>query len=119
MSTYLFHAHLLIEAIFSTSRAYAIAQVVVYSGEYYKIIKAVPSNYTGNPTNTEYFENIKGWTDNAKGATKAFPFEYRSKRKKSGGVWGAFSASTVDGRWVENGSQAKTEMVLPQPISIT
>ena len=45
-------------------------------------------NYTGNPTNTEYFENIKGWTDNAKGATNAFPFEYRSKRKKSGGAWG-------------------------------
>ncbi len=92
---------------FSTNRSYAIAQVVVYSGEYYKIIKAVPSNYTGNPTNAEYFENIKGWTDNAKGATKAFPFEYRSKRKKSGGVWGAFSASTVDGRWVEDGDDGR------------
>ena len=67
---------------FSTSRAYAIAQVVVYSGEYYKIIKAVLSNYSGNPTNTEYFERIKGWTDNAQGATSEYPFEYRSKRKK-------------------------------------
>lgn len=91
---------------FSTSRAYAIAQVVVYSGEYYKIIKAVPSNYSGNPTNTEYFENIKGWTDNAKGATAEFPFEYRSKRKKSEGAWVAFSTSTVDGRWVEDGEDA-------------
>ena len=32
-----------IEAIFSYKRAYAIAQVVVYLGEYYKVIK-VPSN---------------------------------------------------------------------------
>lgn len=88
---------------FSTNRSYAIAEVVVYSGEYYKVIKYVSSNYSGNPTNTEYFERIKGWTDNAQGATAEFPFEYRSKRKKSGGAWGAFSASTVDGRWVEDG----------------
>lgn len=85
---------------FTTYRAYSVGQVVVYSLEFYKVIKAVTGAYSEDPTNTEYFEKIKSWTDNPTGANKEYPYEIVAIRKKIDGLWGQFVTSV----WSNYGS---------------
>lgn len=78
---------------FTTYRAYTVGQVVVYLLEFYRVIKAVTSVYSENPTNTEYFEKIKSWTDNPIGANREYPYEIVAIRRKVDGLWGQWVTS--------------------------
>ena len=88
---------------FATYRAYSIGQVVKYQLQYYKVIKAVLSTYTGDPSNTQYFEMIPGWTDNPTGANEEYPYEFVALRKKqSDGLWDPYVTS-VWSNYAEDG----------------
>ncbi len=78
---------------FMTNTAYPLGKVVDYLSDYYRVIKAVPSNYSGNPTNKEYFRLLKKWTDNPSGPTLAYPYEFIAIRKKNAGLWGEWNIS--------------------------
>ena len=88
---------------FATYRAYSIGQVVKYQLQYYKVIQTVLDTYTGNPSNTQYFEMIPGWTDNPAGANEEYPYEFVAIRKKqSDGLWGLYVTS-VWSNYAEDG----------------
>lgn len=73
--------------------AYAIGKVVEYQLNYYKVIVATTSSYSGNPTDETYFVLLKKWTDNPTGATSGYPFEFMAIRNKVSGLWGSWTIS--------------------------
>jgi hypothetical protein len=73
--------------------AYTIGKVVEYQLNYYKVIVATTSSYSGNPTDETYFVLLKKWTDNPTGATSGYPFEFMAIRKKVSGLWGSWTIS--------------------------
>ena len=109
---------------FTTYRAYSVGQVVVYLLDFYKVVKAVNSLYTGDPTNTEFFEKIKSWTDNPTGANKEYPYEIVGIRKKVDGLWGPYVTSVWSnygigtnyvpmGWWNSTVTYSKTDLGVP------
>ena len=53
------------------------------------------------------------FTDNPNGVREAYPFEWMSERKKSDGVWSAFSTPVLWANWSEDGEQG------PPGVSVT
>jgi len=45
-----------------------------------------------------------GWSAVPVGVTQLNPYEYRSIRRKTGGVWGAWSAPQLDAKWSSDGT---------------
>lgn len=88
---------------YNTENSYAVGALVRYSGRFYKATKASDSTNAHTPTDTAYWEAVKGWTDNPSEVTFDYPIQYESIRKKTDGKWGAFLTPTVWMRYAYNG----------------
>ena len=88
---------------YNAENSYAVGALVRYSGRFYKATKASDSTNTHTPTDTAYWEAVKGWTDNPSEVTFDYPVQYESIRKKTDGKWGAFLTPTVWMRYAYNG----------------
>lgn len=88
---------------YNAANSYAVGTLVRYSGRFYKATKASDSTNPHTPTDTAYWEAVKGWTDNPSEVTFDYPIQYESIRKKTDGKWGTFNTPTVWMRYAYNG----------------
>lgn len=88
---------------YAATKSYSIGSLVRYNGKFYKALKANNNGDAHAPAESNYWEEVKGWTDNPSEVTFDYPIQYEAIRKKTDGKWGAFSTPTVWMRYAYNG----------------
>ena len=95
-----------VPSAYSDSRTYIINERFTYQGEAYTCKVSCPSAGI-DPTNTTYFEvltpanntvnfaEVPTWTDNPSNVSAAYRYQFISERKKTNGVWGAFTTPRI------------------------
>lgn len=88
---------------YNSDNTYIVGRIVRYNSRYYKCLIANDSNNVHVPTDTEYWKQVKTWTDNPTGVSYEYPYEYEAIRHKLNGKWGSFSTPVLWMRYSTNG----------------
>ena len=88
---------------YNSDNPYIVGRIVRYNSRYYKCLRANNSNNVHVPTDTEYWKQVKTWTDNPTGVSYEYPYEYEAIRHKLNGKWGSFSTPVLWMRYSTNG----------------
>lgn len=88
---------------YNSDNSYIVGRIVRYNSRYYKCLIANDSNNVHVPTDTEYWKQVKTWTDNPTGVSYEYPYEYEAIRHKLNGKWGSFFTPVLWMRYSTNG----------------
>lgn len=95
---------------YSSTKSYSIGNVVKYNNVYKVAIKAGIGNA---PTNASYWEDVLWWTDNPRGASETYPYEYTCERTLQDGKWGAYKNYHLFGHYGKDGEPGEDANLLP------
>ena len=88
---------------YDNTRSYVTGNIVKYNNVYKVAMKAV----TGiEPTGNEYWEDVEWWSDNPRGVSEVYPYEYTCERKFIQGRWEVYANYRLFMHYAKDGESA-------------
>ena len=88
---------------YDNTRSYVAGNIVKYNNVYKVAMKAV----TGiEPTGDEYWEDVEWWSDNPRGVSEVYPYEYTCERKFIQGRWEVYANYRLFMHYAKDGESA-------------
>lgn len=87
---------------FSSTKQYSKGNIVKYLGS----TKVFTQSYIGSSP-TSYLDGIEWWSDNPRGVTSTYKYEYRCVRRKSNLAWGSYGSFGIFSHWGKDGTDGE------------
>lgn len=83
---------------FSSTKQYSKGNIVKYLGS----TKVFTQSYIGSSP-ASYLDDIEWWSDNPRGVTSTYKYEYQCVRRKSNLAWGSYGSFGIFSHWGKDG----------------
>ena len=87
---------------FSSTKQYSKGNIVKYLGS----TKVFTQSYIGSSP-ASYLDDIEWWSDNPRGVTSTYKYEYQCVRRKSNLAWGRYGSFGIFSHWGKDGTDGE------------